>query len=138
MISLATWIVWVHILAAAAWIGGAASLLGLLSSPEVKETGRRLHFLTSRAMEVLVLTGVLNIVVRGASFSASFNPAFFAMLSVKMALFLLMAGLQIWLGIGWRRLEFPGPPLGRFRIGLILQLALGAMAVLAGLGVHAA
>mgnify|MGYP005864319709 CR=1 FL=1 len=138
MISLATWIVWVHILAAAAWIGGAVSLLSLLSSPEIPATGRRLHVLTSRAMEVLVVTGVLNIVVRGASFSASFSPPFFAMLSFKMALFLVMAGLQIWLGIGWGRLDAPGLPLGRIRIGLILQLVLGAMAVLAGLGVHAA
>jgi putative copper export protein len=138
MINLATWIVWVHILAAAVWIGGAISLLGLLSSGEIMATGRRLHFLTSRAMELLVLTGVLNILVRGVNFSASFSPPFFAMLSVKMALFLLMAGLQIWMGIGWRRSEPAGIPLGRFRIGLVLQLTLGAMAILVGLGVHAA
>ena len=139
MIGLPVWILWVHILSAAIWIGGAAGQLENLRGAYTTDAGRRLHFLTSRAMEILVLTGMLNIIVRAVAFNASFSAGFFAMLSIKVALFVVMAGLQIWMGLGWRQPEGPGRfPLSRLRTCLILQLVAGAIAVLLGLGVHAA
>jgi hypothetical protein len=144
MIGLPVWILWVHILSAAVWIGGAAGQLENLHVAYTTDAGRRLHFLTSRAMEVLVLTGMLNIIIRAVAFNASFSAAFFAMLSVKVALFAVMAGLQIWMGLGWRQNEQGGPgegssrfPLARLRGCLIVQLLSGAVAVLLGLGVRA-
>ena len=139
MIGLPVWILWVHILSAAVWIGGAAGQLENLRAAQTRDTGRRLHFLTSRAMEVLVLTGMLNIIVRAVAYNASFSAAFFAMLSIKMALFAVMGGLQLWMGMGWRPQEEPtrfSPE--RLQVCLILQLVLGAIAVLLGLGVRAA
>jgi len=139
MIRLATWILWVHILAAAVWIGGTAGQLEDLLAASTTDSGRRLHRLTSRAMEVLLVSGVLNIIVRAVSFNASFGPPFFAMLSVKMALFAIVAGLQIWMGLIWRQQDVPDRlPLAKLRACLILQLVFGAIAVLLGLGVRAA
>lgn len=136
MIGPATWVLWVHILAAMLWLGGAAvQRLAVLPSG-ASETGRRTHVLTSRAMEILVVTGVANILVRAMAYGASFSPAFFAMLAVKMALLAAMAGVQLWMGFAWREAD----PLGhssRFRLALLLQLALGSLAVLLGLGLRA-
>ncbi len=139
MIGLPVWILWVHILSAAVWIGGAAGQLENLHVGYATGAGRRLHFITTCGMEVLVLTGILNIIVRAAAFNASFSAGFFAMLSIKMALFVVMAGLQVWMGFGWRQHDESSRfPLARLRTCLILQLVLGAVAVLLGLGVRAA
>lgn len=149
MISLATWILWLHLLAAAAWLGGGTSALlavlpGLAKGPGGEEasgvlaTARRAHFVTSRAMEILVLTGILNVVARGMQSGMGFSAPFLGMLSVKIALLLVMAGLQIWLGIAWKR---PGTDLAalarRARRTLASQMVLGALAVLLGLGLRA-
>jgi len=66
VISLATWILWVHILAAAVWLGAAAAVLAaVLPAGEGARVAvaRRAHFLSSRAMEVLILTGLLNVLL---------------------------------------------------------------------------
>jgi putative copper export protein len=136
MISLASWILWVHILAASVWIGGATGLRFAALPLEDLAVCRRLHFLTSRAMELLILTGLLNILVRGFAYGGSFSTPFFAMLTVKMGLLVAMAALQIWMGASWREAEPFSRP-GRFRIGLLLQCLLGALAVLLGLGLRA-
>ncbi len=142
MIGIATWIVWLHLLAVAAWLGGAATLL-LAMLPAVGKGGdapgaaRRAHFLTSRAMEAVILTGILNVLLRGTGSGWVFSRAFTGMLSIKMLLLAVMAGLQVWMGLAWRR---EGDPLEvavrRSRAGLTLQLLLGAAAVLLGLGVR--
>lgn len=141
MISLATWILWVHILAAGVWLGGAATALAavLPMAEEVRAAGmRRAHFLTSRAMEILVLTGLVNVLLKGVQSNFTLSRGFFAMLSVKMALLLVMGGLQIWMGAAWRRGGDAGPAgARRARIGLSAQCALGAVATLLGLGLHA-
>ena len=141
MISVATWIVWVHILAASAWLGGAAVVLAALlpvSEGERAAAARRAFFLTSRAMEILVLTGLLNVLLKGVASRFALSPGFFAMLSVKMALLLVMAGCQIWMVTAWKR---TGPDetvtVRRARVGLSLQCILGAVAALLGLGLRA-
>ncbi len=141
MISLATWILWVHILAVAVWLGGAAAVLMAIlpEADDARGAAQRAHFLTSRAMEILVLTGVLNIVMKGVESGLAFSTGFFAMLSLKMALLAVMAGLQIWMGRAWRRAgDESTDATRRARIGLSLQCLLGAVAALLGLGLRAA
>ena len=144
MISLATWIVWLHLLAVAAWLGGAAALrLAILpalagEAPAVAPV-RRACFLTSRAMEVAVITGVLNVLARGMASGMAFSRGFVAMLSVKMVLVIVMATLQVWMGIAWKREgDAEGLAARKSRGVLTAQLILGAVAVLLGLGVRAA
>ena len=141
MISLATWILWVHILAAAMWLGGAAAMgAAVLPAAEGARVAvaRRVHFLTSRAMEVVVLTGLLNVLLKGLQSSFTLSPGFFGMLSLKMVLLVAMAAIQIWLGAVWRRAGGgPTEPTRRARLGLSIQCLLGAVAVLLGLGLRA-
>jgi uncharacterized membrane protein len=142
VISLATWILWVHILAAALWLGGAATVSTAVlpfAGAERAVAVRRAHFLTSRAMEVLLLTGVINVLLKGLQGGFTLGRGFFAMLSLKMALLVVMAGLQIWMGVIWRRTGAGETDVvRRARVGLSLQCALGAVAALLGLGLRAA
>lgn len=143
MISGAMWILWVHLLSVALWLGGDVVLLGAILPTLGKETSaataRRAHFLTSRAMEVLVITGILNVLARGLANQMAFSPGFYAMLAVKMALLFGMAGLQIWMGLAWKRPEVDIiAAAGKARIGITLQLVFGAVAVLLGLGLRMA
>lgn len=143
MISGMTWILWLHLLAVAVWLGGDAVLLGAVLPGAGKEASaaaaRRAHFLTSRAMEILVITGVLNLLLRGLASQMVFSRGFYAMLTVKMALLLGMAGLQIWMGFVWKRPDVDVlAAVRKARIGLGLQLLLGAVAVLLGMGLRMA
>jgi copper transport protein len=138
MISLAAWILWAHLLAVAAWLGGGATTLVAIlpgKGPEREAAGRRAHFLTSRAMEVLVLTGILNFLVHGWTGDMIYPAPYFAMLSIKMGLLAVMAGLQIWMGAAWRR-QAGEVAIRRARIAMPVQLALGAVAVLLGMGLQ--
>lgn len=141
MIGVTTWILWVHILAASVWLGAAAAVLAaVLPAPEAARAvaARRAHFLTSRAMEILILSGLLNILAKGAQSSLTLNPGFFAMLSLKMVLVAAMAALQVWMGAGWRRADVEAArPTRRAGIGLWLQCVFGAVAALVGLGLRA-
>jgi uncharacterized membrane protein len=141
VIGLTTWVLWVHILAASVWLGAAAAVfVAVLPVPEESRAvaARRAHFLTSRAMEVLILTGLLNILTKGIQSSLTLNPGFFAMLSLKMVLVAAMAALQIWMGAAWRSAEADAVrPTRRARIGLAVQCFCGAVAVLLGLGLRA-
>jgi hypothetical protein len=131
VISLETWVLWVHILAAAAWLGGAATMLvAILPAPEdaLAAAMRRAHFLTSRAMEMLVLTGLLNILLKGLDSNFTLGRGFFGMLSLKMALLVIMGGLQIWMRAAWRRDGDPGPQAARrARLGLSIQCLCAAI-----------
>jgi len=142
VITLPTWILWVHILAAAVWLGGAAVVLTAVvpgGGGARVVVARRAHFLTSRAMEVLVLTGLLNVLLKGLQSSFTLSPGFFAMLSLKMVLLVVMAALQIWMGAAWRRAgDGSFDPTRRARIGLSVQCLSGAVAVLLGLGLRVA
>jgi uncharacterized membrane protein len=147
MIGGATWIVWLHLLAMAAWLGGGgAILLAILPSVgedrgqkegAVARAANRAHFFTSRAMEAAIVTGFLNIGMRVMASGTGFSRAFLAMLSLKIVLVLVMAGLQVWMGIQWRRAGDGGPRVGRIRGALAAQLLLGMVVALLGLGVRA-
>jgi hypothetical protein len=142
MISVASWIVWLHLLGIAAWLGGAAvQLLVILpavgAEGEMAGTARRAHFLTSRAMEAVIITGILNVILRGMGSDWIFSQGFVAMLSIKVLLVIVMVGLQVWMGLAWKREAGPvDVAVRRSRAGLTLQLLLGAVAVLLGLGVR--
>ena len=108
MITVATWIVWLHLLGVAAWLGGGlVLLLGILpdvgGGSQMAVAARRTHFLTSRAMEAVVITGILNVLLRGMASGMVFSLAFVGMLSIKALLVIVMAGLQVWMGLAWKR-----------------------------------
>ena len=144
MINLATLIVWLHLMAVAVWLGGAA-VLRLAILPDLgggapaAAAARRACFLTSRAMEVVVITGVLNVLDRGMASGMAFSRGFVAMLSIKLVLVIVMAALQVWMAMAWKR-EGLADDLAarRSRGALTAQLVLGAVAVLLGLGVRSA
>ncbi|MFI5342096.1 MAG: hypothetical protein ACHQ7N_19945 [Candidatus Methylomirabilales bacterium] len=142
MINAPTWIVWLHLLGVAAWLGGAAvQLLAILpavgAEGDMAGAARRAHFLTSRAMEIVVLTGLFNVLLRGAESDWVFSRGFVGMLSIKVLLVIVMAGLQVWMGLAWKREGGPvAVAVRRARAALKIQLLLGAAAVLLGLGVR--
>ena len=140
MISGSTWIVWLHLLAAAMWLGGAMVTLSAILPVSRDEAGReaakRALFLTSRAMEAAVVTGVLNVLLRVMA-SGAFSRGFVAMLSLKVGLVIVMAALQVWAGIAWKRpIVDVATAARRARVGLTVLLVLGAVVLLLGLGVR--
>jgi len=61
-----------------------------------------------------------------------------AMLSVKVGLVVVMAALQVWVGIAWKRpVADVATVARRARVGLTILLVVGAVVVLLGLGVRA-
>ena len=108
-------VLWLHLLAAAAWLGGMLFLLAVLAplfhgTLPVREeiqiayaAGRRYHFVASRAMEVILLTGIVNLFIRGFAGRAVFSRGFLTILGLKVVGFLLMAGLQTWQRISAHR-----------------------------------
>ncbi len=137
MIRLATWVLWIHLLSAAAWLGGGITLLAAIlpfKGEARAAMGRRTHFLTSRAMEILVITGILNILLHGRETGLIYSAPYFGMLSVKMGLLVVMAALQLWLGAAWKR--DGEEAVRRARVAVPIQLALGAVAALLGMGIR--
>jgi hypothetical protein len=66
-----------------------------------------------------------------------FSRGFMAMLTIKLVLVAVMVGLQVWMGLAWKAEGVPADmAVRRARTSLILQLLLGAAAVLLGLGVR--
>ena len=142
MISGATGIVWLHLLATAMWLGGAVVTVGAILPGIRDEAGRavakRAQFLTSRAMEAAVVTGALNVLLRAMASGGAFSRGFVAMLSLKVALVIVMAALQVWVGIAWKRPDTDvATAARRARVGLTILLVVGAVVVLLGLAVRA-
>lgn len=141
MISGSTWIVWLHLLAAAMWLGGTIVILGAILPVSRDEAGReaakRALFLTSRAMEAAIVTGVLNVLLRVMASGGVFSRGFVAMLSVKVGLVVVMAALQMWVGIAWKRpVADVATAARRARVSLTVLLVVGAVVLLLGLGVR--
>ncbi len=141
MISGPTWIVWLHLLATAMWLGGALVTLGaifpVIREEAGKQAAKRALFLTSRAMEAAVVTGVLNVLLRAMASGGGFSRGFVAMLSVKVVLVVVMAALQVWVGIAWKRpVVDVATAARRARVGLTILLFVGAVVALLGLGVR--
>ncbi|HWT78574.1 MAG TPA: hypothetical protein VN648_07200 [Candidatus Methylomirabilis sp.] len=144
MISIEIWVVWLHLLAVAAWLGGAAAqrfaiLPAMRAGGDTPQAARRVHFITSRAVEIVILTGIMNVLLRGLASGWALSRGFTAMLSIKLLLVAAMVGLQVWAGIAWKQEVAPvSAAVQKVRIALTLQLVLGAVVVLLGLGVRSA
>lgn len=65
--------------------------------------GRRYHFVAARAMELLLFTGILNIVARGWGEGGSFPERFWSILGLKVIGFGVMVGLQTWQRVSMNR-----------------------------------
>lgn len=108
-------ILWIHVLAAIAWLGGMLYSLVVLfplfrgTFPAREEiqiayaAGRRHQFVAARAMEVLLLTGIWSIAARGWGTGGGSSQGFWAILGLKLLGFMLMAGLQTWQRIWMNR-----------------------------------
>jgi putative copper export protein len=103
------------VLAAIAWIGGMFFFLVVLDPlfrgtfPVREEiqiasaAGRRYQFVAARAMELLLLTGIWNIVARGWDAEGPLPQRFWSILGLKVLGFALMVGLQTWQRIWMNR-----------------------------------
>lgn len=150
-------ILWIHVLAAIAWLGGMLFFLVVLfplfrgTFPAREEiqiayaAGTRYQFVVARAMELVLLTGIVSIFTRGWG---DFSQGFWAILGLKVVGFAVMVGLQTWQRISMNRQLAPmliaggGGVLGerqwraiQYRMARVtwLTLAIGAAAVLLGL-----
>lgn len=65
--------------------------------------GRRYQFVAARAMELLLLTGIWNVVARGVSAGGVLSQRFWIVLGLKVLGFALMVGLQTWQRIWMNR-----------------------------------
>jgi hypothetical protein len=65
--------------------------------------GRRYQFVVARAMELLLVTGALAILLGWGRGVAGLSEGFWTILGVKVFGFLLMAGLQTWQRISMNR-----------------------------------
>ncbi len=113
MASLRLLNLWLHVFAASIWIGSSASL-ALLWLPQVRRSidpvswkelllglGRRYVRWAWMAIEILVLTGIFNLVSVGVDSSFAFQPRFLRRLIAKLSIVLIMIGLQIGLSRAW-------------------------------------
>ena len=142
MISVATWVIWLHLLAMATWLGGVTvQLFAILpvmgARGEEALATRRAHFITSRGVDIVILTGIMNVLLRGLASGWVFSRGFVAMLSIKLLLVAVMVGLQVWIGMVWKQeMEPTSVAVRKARIAFTLQLILGATVVLLGLGIR--
>ena len=104
---------WLHLCAASVWIGAAVSL-AFLWLPQVRAKidpasweelllglGRRYVRWAWVAIELLVLTGIFNLMSVGIDTGFTFPPAFLRRLIAKLFVVLLMIGIQIGLSLAW-------------------------------------
>jgi copper transport protein len=87
---------WAHILASAVWIGGLlVLLLAIRGEPSEMKAGaiRRFSTLAGIAIVVVALTGTFRAVIEIVSFGQLFGTAFGVLVLVKVALFVILAGL---------------------------------------------
>ena len=104
---------WLHLFAASIWIGVPAFLI-ILWFPQVRKgidpvsweelllrLGRRYIRWAWLAIEILVLTGIFNLLSIGIDTGFAFPPAFLRRLIAKLVIVLLMVALQIGLSVVW-------------------------------------
>jgi uncharacterized membrane protein len=103
---LAIFILWLHVLAAITWIGGMiftlATLVPNLKTPLSIEQLRlfqnaqtRFHFLAARAAEIIVLTGIFNVLIRGYYSQFQYSPAYMWILTLKIILLGVMIAIRV-------------------------------------------
>ena len=136
---------WLHLFAASIWIGVPA-FLTVLWLPQVRKgvdpvsweelllrLGRRYIRWAWLAIEILVLTGIFNILSIGIESGFAFPPAFLRRLIAKLVIVLLMVGLQIGLSVIWLPRLAKGPSGGvaerAIRRALLATSIAGALAL---------
>jgi len=98
--------VWLHIVAAAFWIGGMLFLPlillpGIKNNPErrnlLMSTGLKFRFYGYIVLAIMFVTGLLNIYLRGISFSLDFfiKTRFGQLVELKIILFVLMLMISL-------------------------------------------
>jgi uncharacterized membrane protein len=109
---LAIFILWLHVVAGVVWIGGMIfTLMSLFPYLGVGATGRsplvieqlrlfqnaqtRFHFLAARAAEIIVLTGIFNILMRGYYSQFTFSSRYMGILTLKILLLSVMITIRI-------------------------------------------
>ena len=113
MASLRLLNLWLHLCAASIWIGAAVSVT-LLWLPQIRATidpatwealllglGRRYLRWAWVAIELLVLTGIFNLLSVGIDTGFAFPSAFLKRLIAKLLVVLVMIGLQVGLQLAW-------------------------------------
>ncbi|MFN3476187.1 MAG: hypothetical protein ACK4Z6_01345 [Candidatus Methylomirabilales bacterium] len=154
-------ILWLHILSIVAWIGGWLFLLilwlaskGDIRSGEALQLTRHLtwsaRFMASRGLELLILTGIFNFLIRMVQ--GSLSPGYHLILGMKLILVGTALVLQLVEGRVSRRREAllakggeglkPSPPelldpflalLRRSTLLAVVNLAIGLFIILLGL-----
>lgn len=92
---------WLHVISLAVWIGGIGFFLfvfapgahSLPAGPAIRvlDNGRKsLQTLSWIAINLILITGVLNLVARGAATGFQFGPGYYPILAIKLFLFLAM------------------------------------------------
>lgn len=134
-----------HLFAAFIWIG-SSSFLSLLWLPAVRRDvdpisweellvalGKRYLRWSWLAIEILVLTGVFNLLRVGIDSGFAFHPAFLSRLIGKLVIVLVMIGIQIGLSLAWMprlaRGRFEGTAERAVRRALVATSAGGAVAL---------
>ncbi len=87
---------WAHIIAAAVWIGGLLVLLLAVRGQPSDATGRAVRRFSATAgiaIAVVALTGTFRAVVEVGSIGQLFGTAFGILVLIKVALFVILAGL---------------------------------------------
>ncbi len=103
---LAIFILWLHVLAVITWIGGMiftlVTLVPNLKTPLSIEQLRlfqnaqtRFHFLAARAAEIIVLTGIFNVLIRGYYSQFQYSPAYMWILTLKIILLGVMITIRV-------------------------------------------
>lgn len=143
-------VLWLHLGAVVVWLGGLCFLAVLLSTADARASLprralRRFRTLSGEALVLLVLTGLFNLINAGHPIGFAFGGAYLRVLVAKLALFGVMAGLQVWQSLAvWPHLaaggeDHTGAPPDRVRQALritLLNVALGFGLVFLGLGLR--
>ena len=113
MVAVDVIVQWLHLLAAFTWVGSSA-FFSLLWLPPVRRNmdpaswgellvglGRRYLRWSWLAIELLVLTGIFNLLRVGVDVGFAFQPAFLRRLIGKLLIVSAMIGIQIGLSLAW-------------------------------------
>ena len=106
MFSFTLLFLWLHLLAAIVWIGGivftafvAGPLFDAAASPFAVRLVRRFQRLSRELLYVMLVTGVFNLMFRGALIEFNFSTRYLTFVGVKFTLLLVIAALQVYYSV---------------------------------------
>ena len=154
MITFTVFALWLHIAAIALWVGGLFAV-SFVMVPVLKQgagSPEKAAALFTRGLErfqrisrelllVILLTGIFNLANAGMARGFSFGAQYLTMLGIKVGLFVTIAAIQLWQSLRLApaiqaAASIPETSSGlyrRFLLTSLLNLGLGAAAVLLGL-----